>query len=77
MINRVATMHGDVGKSKTYDRKNPIQADVTLMDMAIIKTVFILFEMSNPFTAGIIKNDVISRFPAVRIPIEIAAPIVR
>jgi hypothetical protein len=41
------------------------------------KTVLILFEMSNPFAAGIIKNDVISRFPAVRIPMEIAAPIVR
>jgi hypothetical protein len=33
--------------------------------------------MSNPFAAGIIKNDVISRLPAVRIPMEIAAPIVR
>ncbi|MDP6433467.1 MAG: hypothetical protein QGI15_04010 [Candidatus Scalindua sp.] len=48
-----------------------------LTDIAIIKTVLILFEMSNPFAAGIIKNDVISRLPAVRIPMEIAAPIVR
>jgi hypothetical protein len=77
MINRVATIQGEVGRSRIYERKNPIHADVMLTDIAIIKTVLILFEMSNPFAAGIIKNDVISRFPAVRIPMEIAAPIVR
>lgn len=77
IIKSVATMHGDVGKSKTYERKNPIHEDAMLREIAIIKTLFILFEISNPFIAGIIKNDVISKFPAVRIPIEIAAPIVR
>ena len=77
MINKVVIMQGDVGRSKIYERKNPIHADIILTDTAIIKTVLILFEISNPFAAGIIKNDVISRFPAVRIPMEIAAPIVR
>ena len=45
--------------------------------IAIIKTFFILFAISNPFAAGIIKKVVISRLPEVLIPIDMAAPIVR